>query len=608
MPRTPGTARRTTKATAPGAAAIRDAATAITGAGRTRPGVTVDTIVTTEHPLLYIDIDDIVPSPDNPRLELTDLQELQHSIRQHGVLEPLVVGARTPASAPADGDTYPLIFGHRRLAAARLAGVRIVPAVVRADLNADEATVQRLVENLQRVDLTPLEEARGYAALRNRHKMKQTDIAAAVGRNQGHVSKRLALLTLPDAIAVRAGRPVDKGGIPLDVAIDATKLPGAVQVDLVDSTGADSDDGWIGADRFAMAIRSASRTAELEAHRSAALGKLRKAGVTVLNADGDTITAEPVYDRNDGPAPLFWTSMDPDAIAAHVKESCHAAVITTHRTDIDDDDLAFVQLVCTDPASHREGGAAAGGDPATATRKRATKAEKETAARAAALEAAQLTRRDFVRDLVTNGKLPAAATQAFMLRMFLVTSVDLEEFGVDLTSTARLVSAPEGQPAGVPALAAFAGGDKLQRYVLALICDTAEEVTAAALSRIAAGAESWPGAKLTAHLYLGYLTECGYAPTDVERVADIADSDPLGAAQLHACLVESGDLPAPADAGDALEQVPGQPPVVDNRVTCPTCQGVGRSSAGDGTELCAVCDGYGVVDPPAVEAPAAATG
>jgi ParB/RepB/Spo0J family partition protein len=594
MPRTPTTAAKTATTTKQTPAQRAREAGKVTGE-RLRAAEQ------TEHPLMYLPIDQVIPSPDNPRLELTDLQDLQHSIRQHGVLEPLVVGAPISHAGELDADTYPLIFGHRRLAAARLAGVKTVPAVVRADLNADKATVQRLVENLQRVDLTPLEEARGYAALRNRHKMKQVDIAQAVGRNQGHISKRLALLSLPEAIAVRAGRPIDKGGIPLDVAIDASKLPGAAQVDLVDASHADDDDAWIGADRFAMAIRSTAHNAERDAHRKAALGKLRKAKVTVLNADGDTITAPPSYDDVNGPAPVWRIVDDADDVAAHAKMPCNAAVITdhpTHNVGLDDGDLRYVQLVCTDPASH-----ATGAPATTTTKRRQTKAEKELADREAALDSAAIARGDFVRDLLASGKLPAGPTQAFLQRSMLVSTIDPDGLGnYDPAACAAMVGTPADQPPGVATLAAFAGGDRLLRYLVAAAAVNAEGSTRSVLSHAAGvrGMAPWQGEQISARLYLGWLVDCGYQL--VAGVEDVVPVDDIGADLLTALLIEAGDLPAPDEPAEADAPADTAPPV-DNRVACPDCQGVGR--VGDAQiELCGTCEGYGVVDPP----PVAATG
>lgn len=117
--------------------------------------------------------------------------DLAASIKAVGVLEPLIVRA-TPASGPT---TWEVIAGHRRAGAAILAGLENVPVIVRQVTDA-EAVQFALIENLQREDLTPLEEARAYAKLLELGS-KQKDLAPKVGRSQSHVSKRLALLKLP---------------------------------------------------------------------------------------------------------------------------------------------------------------------------------------------------------------------------------------------------------------------------------------------------------------------------------------------------------------------------------------------------------------------------
>lgn len=151
----------------------------------------------------------------NPRRELTDVDELADSIAEAGLIEPLVATADPLDDDPDADQHYTLVAGHRRLAAlhvldGRLAGhdagdggldldqldrvrelVVRVPVLVRDDL-ADDRVVAALIENTQRVDLSPLEEATALAALVEGG-MTQADVARRIGRNQGHVSKRLTL-------------------------------------------------------------------------------------------------------------------------------------------------------------------------------------------------------------------------------------------------------------------------------------------------------------------------------------------------------------------------------------------------------------------------------
>ena len=142
-----------------------------------------------------VDLDLIVPNPQQPRFSISEesLQELTQSIREHGVLQPLLVSA-----SDAEG-TYQLIAGERRLRAARLAGLSRVPVVVK-----EAATHERLelalVENLQREDLSPLEEAQAYRRLAEEFGMSQEAIAARVGRSRTAVANTMRLLTLSDEI------------------------------------------------------------------------------------------------------------------------------------------------------------------------------------------------------------------------------------------------------------------------------------------------------------------------------------------------------------------------------------------------------------------------
>ncbi|HKY83850.1 MAG TPA: ParB/RepB/Spo0J family partition protein [Anaerolineales bacterium] len=148
-------------------------------------------------------LDDLRPNPRQPRRDIprSELEELAASIREHGVLQPLVV---TPAS---DGDGYLLIAGGRRLEAARMVGLETVPVVVRV---ADErqSLEMALVENLQRADLDPLESADGYRQLVEDFGLSHEEVAKRVGKSRSTVSNTLRLLKLPASVrqALASGR------------------------------------------------------------------------------------------------------------------------------------------------------------------------------------------------------------------------------------------------------------------------------------------------------------------------------------------------------------------------------------------------------------------
>jgi ParB family chromosome partitioning protein len=145
--------------------------------------------------LAQIPVDHLHPNPQQPRHHFDDdsLSELTASIRRHGVLQPLLVSEDGP-------DRYLLITGERRWRAARQAGLRTVPAVIRERLEDSDQLELALVENLQRQDLTPLEEARALDHLRTSLGLSQAEISARVGMNRSTVANSLRLLKLPREI------------------------------------------------------------------------------------------------------------------------------------------------------------------------------------------------------------------------------------------------------------------------------------------------------------------------------------------------------------------------------------------------------------------------
>ena len=148
-----------------------------------------------------IDVDQIRPSRQQvrTRFDAEPLGELADSIRKHGVLQPLLVRRLM--------DGYELIAGERRWRAARMAGLASVPAVVRKDAQSDEALVLGLIENLQREDLDPIEEARGLHRLTEEFSLTHEEVAARIGKNRVSVTQSLRLLNAAPAVqsAVSAG-------------------------------------------------------------------------------------------------------------------------------------------------------------------------------------------------------------------------------------------------------------------------------------------------------------------------------------------------------------------------------------------------------------------
>lgn len=137
---------------------------------------------------------EIEPNREQPRKDFDEkaLSELADSISQHGVLQPLLV-------RPLMGGGYQIVAGERRWRAARMAGVTEVPAVIR-ELTDSEVMELALIENLQREDLNPLEEARGYQALMEQYGLTQEEVSRTVGKSRPAVANAMRLLNLPEEV------------------------------------------------------------------------------------------------------------------------------------------------------------------------------------------------------------------------------------------------------------------------------------------------------------------------------------------------------------------------------------------------------------------------
>lgn len=151
--------------------------------------------------VLQVDIGAITPNPQQPRrvFDQKKLSELSRSIKETGILQPLVVAAREGG--------FLLVCGERRWQAARLAGLSSVPVVVR-EADAGQALVLGLIENLQREALNPMDEAYGFSSLIEDFGLTHADVARRVGKSRSHVTNLLRLTNLPSPVQelVRAGQ------------------------------------------------------------------------------------------------------------------------------------------------------------------------------------------------------------------------------------------------------------------------------------------------------------------------------------------------------------------------------------------------------------------
>ena len=140
-----------------------------------------------------IPIEQIQPNADQPRKQLGDLQGLTDSVRDKGVLEPLLVRYLP------DADRYMIISGERRYHAATAAGLRELPCIEK-DVDDGETMEIALIENLQRKDLTPFEEADGVQSLADRFSMTHEEIANRIAKSRSSITEVLSLRTIPDAV------------------------------------------------------------------------------------------------------------------------------------------------------------------------------------------------------------------------------------------------------------------------------------------------------------------------------------------------------------------------------------------------------------------------
>lgn len=176
--------------------------------------------------IFWVDVDKVKPNPFQPRKEFDEakLQDLSRSIRQYGVLQPLVVTRKEVEKA--DGgiaSEYELIAGERRLRASKLAGLTQVPVLIRAEEDTDMMKLElAIIENLQREDLNPIDRAKAFNRLVSEFGFKHTQVAEKVGKSREYVSNTIRLLGLPEEMqnALSEGKISEGHTRPLLMLID----------------------------------------------------------------------------------------------------------------------------------------------------------------------------------------------------------------------------------------------------------------------------------------------------------------------------------------------------------------------------------------------------
>jgi ParB family chromosome partitioning protein len=424
-----------------------------------------------------IQVDHIKVLPGhNARTQVGDVSELAASIQANGVVQALTVVA-LPAE---DGHpVYGLVAGERRLTAARQVGLAEVPCLVR-DLDNRQRTVAMLVENLQRQDLDPLDEASGIQRLTGMG-LSQREIAAELGCSQSHVSKRLSLLGLPGDVRAAIGQPTDSGGITVNDALELTKLadhPGRL-AEAFDHGRRGAYGGVTGQ------VRGQLEDVRREQAVVEARSRLMSAGVRILKE-------EPHYSWwNRKETPLLGCGHDYEAIQLtveqHQGEHCHAAAIERD---------GKVVYVCCDPSRH---GLV---DTRKAKEQRQEKRQREQAKQGAAAAARRRETIAAVLAAANTSQLPFAARQV------------LEGWRVDECRLAcQLLGIPPqpGQysPSWTGALGDYAGRSvgAAIKALLALALAAGEQIVTS----------SWGGVSERSKRHLELLVSAGYNPTAADR-------------------------------------------------------------------------------------------
>lgn len=163
------------------------------GIGALFPTETLENLQPNEDQIEKIDLQKLVVNPFQPRKTFDDeaIEELAQSIMEHGIIQPIVVRKK--------GKKFEIVVGERRFRAAKFANLNEIPAIVR-DLTEDQMMELAILENLQREDLTPIEEAEAYQSLIDKLNFTQEELAKRLGKSRPYITNHLRLLTLPKEV------------------------------------------------------------------------------------------------------------------------------------------------------------------------------------------------------------------------------------------------------------------------------------------------------------------------------------------------------------------------------------------------------------------------
>jgi ParB/RepB/Spo0J family partition protein len=346
-----------------------------------------------------------------------DVDELAQSIREHGIEQPIV--------AVQENGHFLIVAGARRAAAAKKAGLVEVEVIVREYTDFDRL-VAMAVENLQRKDLTPLEEATAYERLLAQG-VTQRDLAAKVGKSQGHISKRLALLKLPEDVRAE----VDSGGITIADAVELSRLADHPEHLLAAVSRAT---GYYSMER-AVAVEAELMAIDVEQTMVAREEELESQAIPTIRLTSSHELPKGVFQLKD--SVFYYRSKALDITkAAHKKYGCHTIALRRNGPTVEE------MAVCTNRKNHSEvktlaelerakTKASAGSTPTPGVSDQA----KHDRVREQ-LEAAATTRRDFLKQLLGGKGLPKAELLEVIVEGYIQEAIEYGESNVDFAAIA----------------------------------------------------------------------------------------------------------------------------------------------------------------------------
>ena len=263
------------------------------GLGKGLDALFIDNSLENKDSSVLLRLTEIEPNKEQPRKQFDEsaLSELADSIKEHGVLQPLIV-------RPLSSGSYQLVAGERRFRASRMAGLSEVPVIIR-ELSDAQSMEIALIENLQREDLNPVEEALGYVSLMNEFNITQDDVARRVGKSRSAVANAVRLLNLPEPVLkmVEAG-DISQGHARALLSFDDEEQCISVANQIVKSGLTVRDIERLGKSSSSKRVTTTTKTTtmrdsfydEIELALMEEIGK--KVKVNIINGEHGTITID----------------------------------------------------------------------------------------------------------------------------------------------------------------------------------------------------------------------------------------------------------------------------------------------------------------------------